>query len=62
MLSAGRKWGETGPLPIETKEVEALLNMAGFRDPQTKMKYLRLMRGMDRVELKYHIEKAKAKR
>ena len=61
-LGSARIWSQAGPLPIQTSEVMSLLKDGlGLEDPETRMKYLRLIRRMDRVELKYlHAQTAKA--
>lgn len=50
-LSASRMWGQLGPSPIQISEISAYLGMTGIDDPDTKMKYLRLVQGMDIVEM-----------
>lgn len=59
-LGASRIWSQVGPQPITISEVESLMNMSGVEEPETRMKYLRLIQGMDRVELTFRQEKAKA--
>lgn len=51
-LSASRIWTQIGPNPIQVSEVRAYMDMAGIEDSATRMKYLRLVQGMDIVELK----------
>ena len=52
-LGAARLWSEVGPQPIQVSEVESYLNIAGIEVPYMKMKYLYLIRQLDRVELKH---------
>jgi len=52
MLGAARVWNQIGPEAIRVSEVESYLNLCGIEDPHTKLKYLRLIQRMDRVELK----------
>lgn len=52
-LSASRIWSQIGPTAIQISEVRAYLDLVGIEDPQTKMKYLRLIQGMDQVEVKH---------
>jgi len=52
-LGASRLWSEVGPQPIQVSEVESYLGIAGIEDPYTKMKYLRLVQRMDRVEMQH---------
>ena len=58
-LGAGRLSTQVGPSPIQITEVNTYLDMLGIEDPETKLKYLRLIRKMDRVELNYIYEKTK---
>jgi hypothetical protein len=51
-LSAGRTWSQVGPNPIQVSEVQAYVHLCGMEDPATCMKYLRLIQGMDAVEIK----------
>lgn len=61
-LGASRKWSQVGPQPIEMKEIMALLvDGLGIDDADERMKYVRLIQGMDRVELNYRAEKAATK-
>lgn len=50
-LGAARIWSPVGPQPIPVSEVESYLNLAGITSPHTRLKYLRLIRAMDQVEL-----------
>lgn len=59
-LSASRMWNQVGPTPLRLSEIHHYLQMAGIETPETKLKYLRLMQGMDAVELKC-IQDKKAK-
>jgi hypothetical protein len=59
VLGASRIWSQVGPEPILVSEVESFLNMSGVTDPDTKLKYLRLIKQLDRVELKYLHSKTK---
>lgn len=58
-LGVARIWSEVGPMPIPLVEVEAYLRLAGIGDPSTKLKYLRLIRRMDMVELEHLRAKAR---
>lgn len=40
-------------MPIPVAEVDAYLRLAGITDPDTKLKYLRLIRRMDLIEIQY---------
>ena len=51
-LSASRTWSQIGPNPVQVSEVQAYLWMLGVEDPETKLKYLRLIQGLDAVEMK----------
>lgn len=51
-LSASRTWSQVGPNPIQIGEVSAYMGMMGIEDPETKIKYLRLIQGLDVVEMK----------
>ena len=51
-LSASRMWTQVGPVAIPVSEVKAYMEMAGIEDPETKLKYLRLIQGLDAVEVK----------
>ena len=59
VLGASRMWGQGGPLPIAVSEIESFLNMSGVEDPDTKLKYIRLVKQLDRVELTYLQAKTK---
>lgn len=50
-LSASRMWSQVGPSPIQVSEVSAYMGLAGIEDPDTKLKYLRLVQGLDIVEM-----------
>lgn len=54
-LSASRMWSQVGPSPIQVSEVDAYMNMCGITDSETKLKYLRLIQGLDIVE-RTHIQ------
>jgi hypothetical protein len=58
-LSASRTWSQVGPNPIQVSEVHSYMEMAGIEDPSTRLKYLRLIQGMDAIELKSIREKTK---
>ena len=45
-------WTQVGPVAIPVSEVKAYMEMAGIEDPETKLKYLRLIQGLDAVEVK----------
>lgn len=51
LLSDARTYTQGYPLPIQVSEVNALLESMGIQDPETRMKYQRLVRRMDQVEL-----------
>lgn len=40
-------------MPIVMTEIEAYLKIAGISHPATKLKYMRLIKRMDAVELKH---------
>ena len=61
-LGASRMWSEVGPHAIQVSEVAAYVGMAGITDPYTKLKYLRLVQAMDRVELEHINRKTVSKR
>lgn len=60
-LSASRIWSPIGPNPIQVSEVRDYVEMAGIEDPETKLKYLRLIQGLDIVEMKSIRAKSKVK-
>lgn len=60
-LSASRMWTEIGPSPIQVSEVHHYLQMAGIEDSGTKLKYLRILQGLDIVEVRNIQAKRKAK-
>ncbi len=51
-LSASRMWSQVGPQPIQVSEVKSYMEMVGIEDPDTRLKYLRLIQGLDAVEMK----------
>ena len=51
-LSAARTWSQVGPNPIQISEIAAYLGMLGLEDPDTRLKYTRILQGLDIVELK----------
>lgn len=51
-LSAARTWSQIGPNAIQVSEIAAYLGMVGIEDHSTKLKYLRLIQGLDIVEMK----------
>lgn len=51
-LSASRMWSPLGPNAIPVSEVAAYLSMVGIEDTDTKLKYLRIVQGLDIVEMK----------
>lgn len=51
-LSASRIWSQIGPHPIQMSEIAAYLGLLGIEDPETKLKYVRLIQGLDIVELR----------
>lgn len=53
LLGASRIWNQVGPMPVETSEVMSLMWGMGITDPDERMKYLRLIKAMDRVELSF---------
>lgn len=59
-LGSSRNWGEAGPNPIAVSEVAAYVtDILGIEDSTTKLKYLRLIQKMDRVELAHIAKKRK---
>lgn len=60
-LSASRIWSQIGPNPLQISEIRAYLEMVGIEDPETKMMYMRLIQGMDQVEVKHIQAKSRAK-
>jgi len=60
LLGASRKWSQVGPQPIEVSEALALVNEGyGEIDPDERLKFLRLIKLLDRVELKFLHSKAR---
>lgn len=51
LLSACRLWGEAGPQPLQLGEIRAALDLHGLEEAATKVKYARLLKLMDSVEL-----------
>lgn len=45
-------WNQVGPQPIQVSEVKSYMEMVGIEDPDTRLKYLRLIQGLDAVEMK----------
>lgn len=43
-------WSQVGPNPIQVSEVAAYLGMLGIEDPDTRLKYLKIVQGLDIVE------------
>lgn len=60
LLSDARTWNQGHPMPIQISEVNALLESMGISDPQTKIKYQRLVRRMDQVELAHILQQVKS--
>jgi len=60
-LGASRKWTQVGPEPLQTTEIKAELELRGIDDHYERLKYLRIVRKLDRVELDYHFERLKKK-
>lgn len=58
-LGASRMWSQVGPLPISVSDIAAFLFLNNITNPDERMKYLRLVQAMDRVELKFLQEKTK---
>lgn len=54
-------WSQIGPSPIPVSEVNAYMDMVGIEDPETKLKYLRIIQGLDAVEIKNIRANTKAK-
>ena len=50
-LGASRLWSEVGPQPVQVSEVKAYVDMIGLDDVDTKLKFLKFVQLMDRVEL-----------
>jgi hypothetical protein len=59
ILSAARVWSQVGPTPLQTSEIESYLNLLGLKNTHTRLKYLRLIRGLDEVEVTYLLSKMK---
>lgn len=55
-------WDQVGPKPLQISEINSTLDSAGVRDSETRMKYLRLMKRMDMVELSHLHEQMKRAR
>lgn len=51
-------WNQVGPVAIQLSEIEACLRVMGIDEPATRMKYVRLIQTLDRVE-REHIAKRK---
>ncbi len=59
-LSSARTWSQVGPNPLQISEIAAYLGLLGLEDPDTRMKYVRLLQGLDLVEMKSIRAKTKA--
>ena len=60
-LGACRLWSEVGPQSIQISEIAAYLGLVGIEQSETKLKYLRLVQSMDRVELAHVARKQRGK-
>lgn len=49
-LSASRLCVDGNPQPLQISEIKAYVELVGIESPETKLKYLRLMQGLDLVE------------
>lgn len=56
-LGASRVWSQVGPQPLQVSEILALVEAKGIEEPETKLKYVRLVQRMDRVEMLHHTTK-----
>ena len=55
LLGASRIWSQVGPQPLPISEILALVNQGlGIADPDTRLKYVRLIQGMDHTEIAFH--------
>jgi hypothetical protein len=54
-------WSQVGPQPIQISEIEALLRLLDVRGREARMKYVRLIKRMDAVELNFLHKKSKVK-
>lgn len=52
-------WTQVGPVPLQISEIESYLRIAGIEDTDTKLKYLRLIKTLDRIELRFIHSKSK---
>lgn len=46
-------WDQVGPKPIPVSEVESFLNISLITDPDERLKYLKFIQILDRVELEH---------
>lgn len=60
-LEEGRTGGMAGPNPIPVAEIEAYCNLAGIVSQPERLKYLRLIRRLDRAYLDHWAENNKNK-
>jgi hypothetical protein len=56
-LSASRIWNQVGPQPFQVSEILALVEATGIYEPDTKLKYLRLVQILDRVAIEHYTTK-----
>jgi hypothetical protein len=61
VLGASRMYSQVGPSPIQFSEIESYLTLLGIEEVETRMKYTRLIKLMDRVELNHIAAKAAAR-
>lgn len=61
LLDEGRPSGMAGPGAISISEIEAYCNLMGIASRNERLKYLRLIRRLDRVYLETWAEKHKNK-
>lgn len=50
-------WNEVGPNPIPLTEIEAYLRLSCIDEPFTRLKFVRLIRSLDSVAMKFINEK-----
>lgn len=62
LLGASRIWNQVGPQAIPLSEIESYLNLNGITTRETRLKYVRLIKSLDLVELRYIQEKQKSQK
>lgn len=57
VLGGSRGFNEVGPQPITLAEIAAYAHLSGVKPNFERMRFLRLIKAMDRIEMTYHAEK-----